>query len=89
MLKEATRLLFGRDLFHKFNYSLFEKYVQNACVENVWNLDKFKLSDLFDRYEELFRNELGTYNGEVIKLELTVSCNCSNKAKSLIVESVA
>lgn len=67
VVREANRLLLGRDLFGKFNLTLGK----NHEIERVHVLqDEFPLKGLLQKFDNLFKKELGTYIGEKIKLEL-------------------
>lgn len=68
VVKSATKILLGRDIIKTFDLSLKDLEI---VVNKVDLLDcSTKLSQLLSEYSDLFTNELGTYRGEKIKLEI-------------------
>ncbi|XP_045466596.1 uncharacterized protein K02A2.6-like [Harmonia axyridis] len=65
VVENGSRLLLGRDLLRKFDLDLISLFRDINLLEKKGNLVQ-----LLERFENLFKNELGFYNGAEISLEI-------------------
>lgn len=65
LVKNASKILLGRDLINDFKLSFKSSKVS---VNDLVSADK--VTNLVSRFDNLFKNELGTYTGEKITLEV-------------------
>lgn len=68
VVKGASKVLLGRDILNYFNISFKNSEIMVNKI-SVANIDS-EISKLISKFSNVFKNELGTYVGEKIKLKI-------------------
>ena len=68
VVKESQKLLLGRNMLNEFGFNVVigSSNVNSISVKE----SKLELQSLLSKYSDLFKDELGTYNGEKIHLDV-------------------